>query len=93
MIDLSKLTTERKSDIINPLAIFSSLPNKSEKYNGYLRNVQGEVLNQWFELRNNKDNIIKMNTGSGKTTVALLILQSCLNEQKAMLFMLLEITS
>lgn len=82
MIDLSKLTTERKSDIINPLAIFSSLPNKSEKYNGYLRNVQGEVLNQWFELRNNKDNIIKMNTGSGKTTVALLILQSCLNEQK-----------
>lgn len=82
MIDLSKLTIEKKNDIINPLAIFSSLPNKSEKYNGYLRNVQGEVLNQWFELRNNKDNIIKMNTGSGKTTVALLILQSCLNERK-----------
>lgn len=82
MIDLSKLKIEKKSDIINPMAIFSSLPNKSEKYNGYLRNVQGEVLNQWFELRNNRDNIIKMNTGSGKTTVALLILQSCLNEGK-----------
>lgn len=80
MIDLSKLKIEKKNDIINPMAIFSSLPNKSEKYNGYLRNVQGEVLNQWFELRNNRDNIIKMNTGSGKTTVALLILQSCLNE-------------
>lgn len=82
MIDLSKLITERKEEIINPIALFSSLQNKSKKYNGYLRNVQGEVLNQWFSLRNNKDNIIKMNTGSGKTTVALLILQSCLNEKK-----------
>lgn len=80
MIDLSKLTIEKKQKIINPIAIFSSLPNKSNKYNGYLRNVQGEVLNQWFEMRNERDNIIKMNTGSGKTTVALLILQSCLNE-------------
>ena len=79
MVDLSKVTLKKKKDIINPLAIFSSLPGKSEKYNGYLRNVQGEVLNQWFESRDKKDNIIKMNTGSGKTTVALLILQSCLN--------------
>ncbi len=82
MVDLSKVTLKKKKDIINPLAIFSSLPGKSEKYNGYLRNVQGEVLNQWFESRDKKDNIIKMNTGSGKTTVALLILQSCLNEGK-----------
>lgn len=82
MIDLNKLMVERKDEIINPVAIFASLPNKAKKYNGYLRNVQGEVLNQWFELRDNKDNIIKMNTGSGKTAVALLILQSCLNERK-----------
>lgn len=46
----------------------------------YVRDVQGEVWKQWFEKRNEKDTIIKMNTGSGKTVVALMILQSCLNE-------------
>ena len=40
----------------------------------------GEVWKQWFNVRQNKDTIIKKNTGSGKTLVALLILQSCLNE-------------
>lgn len=65
--------------IINPTEIFMSLPEKSAKY-AYLRNVQAEVLDQWFLQRDRKDNIIKMNTGSGKTTVALLILKSCLNE-------------
>jgi len=82
MIDFTKLSNPKKDEIINPIAIFSSLPNKSKKYNGYLRDVQSEVLNQWFSLRNNRDNIIKMNTGSGKTTVSLLILQSCINEDK-----------
>ena len=81
MIDLKKISSEVKKDIINPSVIFASLPNKAKKY-GYLRQVQGEVLNQWFEQRNKKDIIIKMNTGSGKTTVSLLILQSCLNENK-----------
>lgn len=80
-IDLSKLTltTELETE---PRAIFNSLVNKSKKYNGYLRDVQSEVLDQWFEMRDKKDNLIKMNTGSGKTVVALLILQSCLNETK-----------
>lgn len=80
-IDLSKLALI--SDLeIDPRAIFNSLVNKSKKYNGYLRDVQSEVLDQWFEIRYKKDNLIKMNTGSGKTVVALLILQSCLNEIK-----------
>ena len=82
MIDLKKIGIGERVDIVNPSAIFSALPNKHEKYKGYLRDVQGEVLNKWFEIRDNKDNIIKMNTGSGKTTVSLLILQSCLNEKK-----------
>lgn len=80
MINFEKLTnTLKKGNIINPTEIFMALPQKHEKYS-YLRNVQAEVLDQWFDSRNNKDNIIKMNTGSGKTTVALLILKSCLNE-------------
>ena len=41
---------------------------------------QGEVLDKWFELRDRRDNTIKMNTGSGKMLVGLLALQSCLNE-------------
>ena len=79
MIDFGKLGAQlHKGKIINPTEIFMSLPEKSAKY-AYLRNVQAEVLDQWFLQRDRKDNIIKMNTGSGKTTVALLILKSCLN--------------
>lgn len=41
---------------------------------------QGEVLDQWLVNKDRKDNTLKMNTGSGKTLVGLLILQSSLNE-------------
>jgi len=64
---------------IEPRSIFMSLSPKSDKFE-YPRDVQTEVWNEWFKVRSNKNNIIKMNTGSGKTTVGLLILQSCLNE-------------
>lgn len=81
MIDFKKLSEKiNNNQTINPSEIFMTLPSKNEKYS-YLRNVQAEVLDQWFEQRTNKDSIIKMNTGSGKTTVALLILKSCLAEQ------------
>lgn len=81
MIDFSKLSAKiNNSAVINPAEIFMALPSKAQKY-AYLRNVQSEVLYQWFEQRDNKDTIIKMNTGSGKTTVALLILKSCLTEK------------
>ena len=62
-----------------PRDIFSLLPSKAAKYQ-YLRDVQADVLNQWYERRNDKDLVLKMNTGSGKTVVGLLILKSCLNE-------------
>jgi len=58
-----------------------ALPKKERGY-GYPRDVQTEVWKQWFEKRNEKNTIIKMNTGSGKTVVGLTILQSCLNEKK-----------
>lgn len=77
-IDFSKLINNQNSHL-NPRDIFMSLPSKDKKY-AYPRDVQSEVWNKWFEHRNDKDNIIKMNTGSGKTTVGLLMLQSCLNE-------------
>lgn len=78
MLDLSKIRVDESKDI-DPRTIFNNLPHKQSKY-GYLRDVQSEVLDSWFLNRDNLDNIIKMNTGSGKTVVALLILQSCQNE-------------
>lgn len=58
-----------------------SLPSRNDLYK-YPRDVQSEVWKQWFDKRNNKNCIIKMNTGSGKTVVGLIILKSCINEDK-----------
>lgn len=79
MIDFTQLGINSIQKQINPRDIFMALTGKDNKYQ-YPRDVQGEVWKQWFNVRQNKDTIIKMNTGSGKTLVALLILQSCLNE-------------
>ena len=68
-IDFSKLLKSTKSDDIEPRDIFMALPGKDKKYE-YPRDVQSDVWKKWFECRDNKNNIIKMNTGSGKTTVA-----------------------
>ena len=81
-INFSKLGGGNAVDtILHPREIFSALPNKESKYQ-YPRDVQAEVWNQWFERRDEKDIVVRMNTGSGKTVVALLLLKSCLNENK-----------
>lgn len=41
---------------------------------------QGDVLDGWYAARQQQSVTLKMNTGSGKTVVGLLCLQSCLNE-------------
>ena len=80
MLDFKKIIKENKiNNIINPREIFMSLPNR--KYD-YPRDVQTEVWTQWMEKREEKDIIIKMNTGSGKTIVGLIILMSCIREDK-----------
>ncbi|TQK74931.1 RAD3-like DEAD/DEAH box helicase [Brevibacillus sp. AG162] len=83
-INFDMLGGDNSADtVINPREIFSLLPKKDPIYN-YPRDVQTEVWNKWFDdnVRNNEYNLIKMNTGSGKTVVGLLILKSCLNEGK-----------
>lgn len=80
-IDFSKLTSSTSQAPLEPRDIFMTLPNKDKSYS-YPRDVQTEVWKQWFENRDEKNVIIKMNTGSGKTVVGLMILQSCLNEGK-----------
>lgn len=84
IIDFESINREMNEDkIIAPDEIFRILPDTGEKYE-YLRDVQGEVLTKWFDedVRHNKDTILKMNTGSGKTVVGLLMLKSCIEEGK-----------
>lgn len=81
-LDFSKIVSkEIEEKVISPRGIFMSLPNRDSKYD-YPRDVQKDVWDSWYEKRNEKDLIIKMNTGSGKTVVGLLILKSCIEEKK-----------
>jgi hypothetical protein len=81
-IDFGKLGAGNSADtVLHPREIFSVLPTKAERYQ-YPRDVQTEVWNGWFERRDEKELVLKMNTGSGKTVVGLLVLKSSLNEKK-----------
>lgn len=64
---------------LDPDALFRALPSKAAGY-GYLRDEQGQVLRAWHARRAERDLVIKVNTGGGKTIDGLLILQSYLNE-------------
>lgn len=80
-INFEKLLSGDSVDtIIEPRKLFSALPKKASKYS-YLRDVQSDVLDSWFLRRNDRDLVVKMNTGGGKTVVGLLTLKSCLNER------------
>lgn len=76
-INLSALKKQEDAPT-DPRAIFMAL-NKEPGFE-YPRDVQSEVWEKWHGVRKNKNAVIKMNTGSGKTTVGLVILQSCINE-------------
>ena len=41
---------------------------------------QEQVLSKWVDRRGERDLLIKMNTGGGKTVLGLLILKACINE-------------
>ena len=70
---------DKNNTIIDPSKIFASLP---QKHYQYLRTPQNDVIEKWFKRRDESAVIIKMNTGSGKTLAGLLILESCLRENK-----------
>lgn len=63
---------------VNPVDLYQQLFHV-EGY-AYLRGIQEEVLNAWHEVRDQRDVLCKMNTGSGKTLVSLLMLYSKLTE-------------
>ncbi|PFP09366.1 nucleoside triphosphate hydrolase [Priestia megaterium] len=81
MINFGELFDESDQDKpVFPKEIFESTVRNSDSKFSYLRGDQEKILEKWFSQRQNKDSIIKMNTGGGKTTVGLLQLQSALNE-------------
>jgi replicative superfamily II helicase len=79
MVDFDKLRTRTKKTIaIEPSEIIRRLP-KPPGFND-LYTSQAEVLQAWFVRRQERDVVLKLHTGGGKTLVGLLMGQSTLNE-------------
>jgi hypothetical protein len=82
MADFKQLLKKTAADkTIDPIEIFVSLEKKPDK--AHLWAAQEAVLREWHQkFRKEKDTIVKLHTGQGKTLIGLLMLQSCLNEGK-----------
>ncbi len=80
LIDFSNMLDEDDEVALHPRDIFFTL-NRASSFS-FPRDIQTEVMNRWFEGRDHRDNVIKLNVGSGKTLVGLLLLQSSLNDRK-----------
>ena len=79
-MDFDKLLRESaEAPLTKPRELYEQLPYKAKSY-GYMRDVQAQILTQWDEKRTQRDIVIKVNTGGGKTIDGLVILQSYLNE-------------
>jgi hypothetical protein len=76
-LDWDRIGTGDSEALLRPRDIYAGLASRPWPY---LRHEQGEVLDKWFERRDDHDVVIKQNTGGGKTAVGLLIAQSTLNE-------------
>ena len=81
MVDFKKLRAAKpQSTVIDPVEIFRRLPKPPGITDIYVS--QAQVLTEWFERRKDRDVVIKLHTGGGKTLVGLLIAQSIMNESK-----------
>ena len=79
-MDFDKLLNESTdAPLTDPRELYEQLPYKAKNY-GYMRDVQAQILTQWDKKRDQRDIVIKVNTGGGKTIDGLVILQSYLNE-------------
>ena len=77
-IKFDELLDDEEAAVIDPRDIFLTL-NRDKKL-GFPRDIQTEVMKASFSQRDNPDTVVKLNVGSGKTLVGLLLLQSSLNE-------------
>lgn len=79
MVDFKKkIALKSKAKITNPIDLYNTLDRKSIA--GPLRPVQKYALEEWYNNRKDeRDLIVKLHTGEGKTLIGLLMLQSSLN--------------
>ena len=81
MVNFKQLIDQgHQPSVTEPRQLFQTL--RRDWQHEYLRDVQGDVLDEWFKRREERDLVIKMNTGSGKTSVGLVLLWSRLKEGK-----------
>ena len=90
MIDFKKKLNsakiERKTE---PCELYSTLDRKSVA--GPLRPAQEYILSEWYtNHRDDRDLVIKLHTGEGKTLIGLLLLQSMINSKKGPCFIYLS---
>ncbi len=79
MVDFKKLREAKaKPKPLHPRDIFNALPKPPGINDLYAS--QAEVLDGWFGRRTEKDLVVKLHTGGGKTLVGLLVAQSVMNE-------------
>ena len=82
MVDFKqRLTGKKVMAPTDPVALYDTLDRAHDK--GPLRPAQQSVLSEWYASRQDqRDVIVKLHTGQGKTLVGLLMLQSRLNDGK-----------
>jgi replicative superfamily II helicase len=80
MVDFRKrIGNKSAAKVVDPVKLYASLDRASDK--GPLRPVQERVLSEWHATRReDRDVILKLHTGQGKTLLGLLMLQSKLNQ-------------
>jgi superfamily II DNA or RNA helicase len=69
-VDWSRVGAGDREPLLRPRDIFAARANRRWPY---LRQEQGEVLEKWYARRDDRDIVIKQNTGGGKTAAGLLI--------------------
>jgi len=82
LVDFKKRLSGKKAERpTDPVKLYDTLDRAHDK--GPLRPAQAAVLKDWFAShRAQKDVIVKLHTGQGKTLIGLLMLQSQLNSGK-----------
>lgn len=82
MVDFTRrLAGKKVTKVSDPVELYGTLDRTADT--GPLRPSQHAILTEWHaEKREQRDVIVKLHTGQGKTLVGLLMLQSRLNEGK-----------
>jgi replicative superfamily II helicase len=74
----------------DPVTLYDTMDRAHDK--GPLRPAQQAVLTEWYtSRREQRDVIVKLHTGQGKTLIGLLMLQSRLNDGKGPAVYLLSV--